>query len=174
MLLVDGRGREQLPRNVGNELGLARAKDLGNARPRMRIGWIAPFQLGDERQLRRVDVRHREPLRLATVDEIDGTPVRQHRDRQSRNRGQRLLVVERGGHLIDGAQQERALVLVADLLGDVAEKIDGIDDLAGQVAGGDGPHHRPALLRRPENLEAKPHLFGNAALEHRSPRQLVG
>ena len=75
MLLVDGRGREQLPRNVGNELGFARAKDLGNARPRVGIGWIPPFQLGDERQLRRIDVRHRESPRLATVDEIDRTPV---------------------------------------------------------------------------------------------------
>ncbi len=174
VLLIDGRGREQLPGNVGNELGFARAKDLGNAGPRVRIGWIPPFQLGDELQLRGVDVRHREPPPRATVDEIDGTPVSQHRDGQARDRGQGLLVVERGGHFIDGAQQERALVPVTDLLGDVAEKIDGIDDLAVQIAGGDGPHHRPALLHRPENLESKPHLLGDAALEHRSARQLVG
>ncbi len=63
--------------------------------------------LHGEPDLRRVDVRHRQALDLPAFDDVDGAPVGEARDREPRNRGERLLVVERRREQRAGLGEER-------------------------------------------------------------------
>jgi hypothetical protein len=63
--------------------------------------WTPPRAFGSGGYLRRIDVGNRQPLQLSRrIDDVDGAPVRNLRDGESRHSGQRLFVVE-------GSRQDR-------------------------------------------------------------------
>ena len=97
---------EHLVRDFRNQHRLPRAEDLG---ARMPLLGVRRIDLGAPQNgsLRRVGAGHRQPADgPVRLDDVHRAPVGQERDRELRDRAQRLLVVERGPEVRAHAGQE--------------------------------------------------------------------
>ncbi len=88
MLGAARAGFDERRGDLGIELGLPRANDLGNARVRVRIGRVSFAELPRELHLVRIRVRDRDLLRNVApwLDDVDRAPVGEVGDRQVSDR----------------------------------------------------------------------------------------
>ena len=82
--------------DFGHEDGPARANSGGDTVRRLRVEAVSRPDLVDERFLGGIDVRAGDPAGGAIFqDEVDGTEIAEHGDRQADEPRERSLVVER-------------------------------------------------------------------------------
>ncbi len=89
-----GRLHDLLVRELERNSRLAGPDDL-QQRVVVRGGWIAALDLADELNLGRILMGDLEPLKLAILgQEVELAPVREDRDHQPADMGQRRLVIQ--------------------------------------------------------------------------------
>jgi hypothetical protein len=131
MLLIDRAGDEKLVGYIGVQLRASGPKNVRQSRLCVGPRRVLPVNLHCEGDLRRVDMRHREPLResLALDNDVDGTPVRQTRDCEASNPRHRRLIIERLGEHGRGIREKRRLGLqqlpCADIAKNENDAVDG-------------------------------------------------
>jgi hypothetical protein len=159
---------EQLGRDLGDELGPARAHDVGHAVEGAGIGRIAPTEFPGELHLRRIDVGDGHGVdRALGADEVDRAPVREPRHHEVGHALQRLVHDQRGGEHSARLREERQ-ALAGDLqacevralafdrrlfrealLVDIGHAPDPLHDPSVVVAAGRGACDEPSIgLRR--------------------------
>ena len=130
-------GRLLLGEPAGNVLDQLRA--TGGERTRDPARGLCPdgpalVHAPGEPRHRRIGVGNADVADLAVVEHVDRAPVGEPRDGELHELAERVLHVERLGQRDTGIGEERERLLALAVLGEIEERRDGRDDLAGGVA----------------------------------------
>jgi hypothetical protein len=150
----------------------ARAEDLPHGARGDRVVGVATLDLLHHRELRRVDVRHREPRHAAALQQVDRRPVGDLRHREPRHPRERLRVVERRAQLLRGAGDEPPPDLLAAPLRHVAEHRDHRVGPPPGVVERLGAHDGPVLLAGRGRAEEQHPLDRDAGAQCLAPGHL--
>jgi hypothetical protein len=134
MLLVDGGRGDHLVGDVRDQLADPGARDLVRPSGCVRVGWVALLELADPLLAHGVRVRQAQRPEHAVLEQLDDAPVREPRDRQPGDRGQRCLVVQAAGQLGARVSEEGQLELAVVGRGDRADARDGLGTGVGEDA----------------------------------------